>query len=134
MNMRWWHRTPAAPGEEDGLEVPPLKIVKKRQQERLSRDYDVAWLAELEVSRPRSSYGIGGSFGRRSGSWSVGKRWSKDVYPSDIEEVAKAVDSSDSLSTIQEVDEKVNRPGAEKRVGRLFDEKTRSRFYSEVEI
>jgi hypothetical protein len=133
-NKNWWNKTPPAGSidlEKEEMKIAPLTIIKKekerRSRERLgSGEYDGAWLAQLEISRPKSVYGqADGNYQRfRDG---------RDSRTFEEPEWDDRRDSVESLSTIVELDEKgfiSPTGGKEKREGRVFDERTRSRFYS----
>lgn len=94
----------------------------------LSGAFDAPWLADLEASQTKSVYGTSSAFLRLSvgkDSWKFDDReWMKDV------ETGR--ETPDSLSTVQELDEKElpRVVATDKRVGRVFDEMTGSRFHS----
>jgi len=97
--------------------VAPLKIIKKSsdtiKKERRSTapsGYDTTWLAELEASRPRSAYRTPTAY------LMMGERQDERL-------------GIDSLSTVREIEEKEFWGRREKRAGRVFDERVRSRFY-----
>lgn len=135
-SKNWWNKTP--PGgsidlEKEEMKIAPLKIIKKekerRSREKLgSGEYDGAWLAQLEISRPRSVYGQSDANLQRF-------RDGRDSRTFEEPEWDDRRGSVESLSTIVELDEKeLPTPpptgGKEKREGRVFDERTRSRYYS----
>jgi hypothetical protein len=110
----WWNKTPP---QSLNLSVAPLKIVKKstdtNKKERrstASNGYDTTWLAELEASRPKSVYGTSAGYLRMDEKRD--ERWERD-----------------SMRTVREIEEKEFFGRREKRAGRVFDERVRSRFY-----
>jgi len=114
LGRSWWDQT-----QSQGLDlgVAPLKTVKKssdaNKKERrstASSGYDTTWLAELEASRPKSVYRT------PTGYLMMDKRQDERL-------------GRDSLSTVREIEEKEFWGRKEKRAGRVFDERVRSRFY-----
>ena len=108
MSSSWWNRTPLG-GSATSLIIQPLntkrlKSEKIQEFERGFREYDT------EAQRPKSAYL------RMKDDIGEKQRW------------------RDSLSTIpesysEESEKSLERTPSEKRVGRLFDERTRSKYY-----